>query len=82
MDDQPNPRPDHVRETESIDRWRKAQERSSGSIGAVAAIVAALFAGLLLLSMWGTPDRADTQVGQNVERTTTPDTPRNPNAPK
>lgn len=81
MDDQLNPRPTNERDRASTERWRDMQRGSYGSIGAVAAIVGALFVALLLWGMWsGGTDRTDTQVGQNVERTT-PDAPRNPNAP-
>ena len=82
MDDHLNPRPDHIRDRESGERWQEMQERNYGSVGAVAALVAALFAGLLLFSVWSGNDQPNTQVGQNVERSTTPDSPRNPNTPR
>jgi hypothetical protein len=53
-----------------------------GYFGPVIAVIAALLIGLFLFSNWGGDNRPNTQVGQNVERTPTPDTPRNPNAPQ
>jgi hypothetical protein len=81
MDDPLNPRPTPGRDHEPNERWREMQDRDYGYMGPVIALVAALFVGLLIYSMWGSDQTNNTQVGQNVERTT-PDTPRNPNTPK
>ena len=82
MDDQLSPRPDHLRDPESIRRWQQMENRDYGSVTAVAVVVIALFAGLLLFSVWGGTDQRNTQVGQNVERNQTPDLPRSPSIPK
>lgn len=81
MDDPLNPRPTPGRDREPDARWRKMQDSDYGFMGPVIALVAALFIGLLIYSMWGSSATNNPQVGQNVERTT-PDTPRNPNTPK
>lgn len=81
MDDNLDPRRDPVRERDARDRWHEIKDRDYGYAGPLVAVVLALFVGLLLFGMWDSSDQPNTQVGQNVERGTTPDTPRNPNAP-
>ena len=83
MDDHLNSRPDPShRDRSNEERWREMHDRDYGYMGPVIFAVAALFIGLLIFSMWGDSSVPNTQVGQNVERTVTPDTPRNPNVPR
>jgi hypothetical protein len=83
MYDPNDPRPDPTREREYGNRWRQGMNDSEvGYFGPVIAVIAALLIGLFLFSNWGGENRPNTQVGQNVERSPTPDTPRNPNSPK
>jgi hypothetical protein len=81
MYDPNDPRPDPTRESGYRNRWRQGMNDSEvGYFGPIIAVVAALLIGLFLFSNWGGENRPNTQVGQNVERAPTPDTPRNPNA--
>jgi hypothetical protein len=80
MHDQFDPRRD--RDPDGFRRWSAMQDRGSGYLGPLITIVAALFIGLLLLSWWDGNERPHTRVGENIERSATPDTPRDPNAIK
>ncbi|MFM9850489.1 MAG: hypothetical protein ACKVP3_25460 [Hyphomicrobiaceae bacterium] len=82
MNDYLDPRPDPTREREHGHRWREGMNESeAGYFGPFIAVVVALLIGVMVFSNWGgTPQ--NTQVGQNVEKTQTPDTPRDPNRPQ
>lgn len=82
MNEYNDPRPNPTREREYGDRWREMNETETGYIGPILAVVMLLLVGAFLFSNWGSENRPNTQVGQNVERSMTPDAPRNPNAPK
>ena len=79
MDAHLNPRRDPASDRDL--QWRDMQDRDYGYVGLTFLVVAALFIGLLVYSVWDGTNPPDTQVGQNIERSTTPDTPRNPNTP-
>lgn len=80
MNEYLDPRPDPTREREQGNRWRDGMNESeAGYFGPVIAVVVALLIGVMVFSNWGGTPTQNTQVGQNVERTQTPDTPRDPN---
>jgi len=80
MDDHLYPRPNPTRDYDG-DRWRQMNESEYSYFGPVALIVA-LVLGLLIYTSWANDNRPNTQLGQNVEQSTTPDSPRNPNLTK
>lgn len=83
MNDYIDPRPDPTREREHGSRWREGMNESeTGYFGPIIAVVVALLIGVMVFSNWGNDKSPNTQVGQNAERSTTPDTPRDPNRPQ
>jgi hypothetical protein len=80
MNEYLDPRPDPTREREQRNRWREGMNESeAGYFGPIIAVVVALLIGVMVFSNWGSAPTQNTQVGQNVERSQTPDTPRDPN---
>jgi hypothetical protein len=58
------------------------RENEGGSMWPIVAVIAALIAGALFFGVSRT-DKPNTQVGQNIERPTTPDTtPSQPTTPR
>ena len=80
MNEYLDPRPDPTRERERDNRWREGMNESeAGYFGPIIAVVVALLIGVMVFSNWGSTPSQNTQVGQNVEKNQTPDTPRDPN---
>ena len=82
MNEYLDPRPDPTREREQENRLREGlTEPEAGYFGPIIAVVVALLIGVMVFTNWGSSPSQNTQVGQNVEKTQTPDTPRGPNRP-
>ncbi|NJO21675.1 MAG: hypothetical protein HC868_00395 [Sphingomonadales bacterium] len=78
MNEHLDPRPDPTREQEN--RLPEGMtESEAGYFGPIIAVVAALLIGVLVFSNWSSSPSQNTQVGRNMEKTQTPDTPRDPN---
>lgn len=76
----PRPDPTRERERELGSRWREGMNQSeAGYFGPIIAVVVALLIGVMVFSNWGSTPNQNTQVGQNAERSQTPDAPRDPN---
>lgn len=55
------------------DRWRDAAEDTGyGYVGPIIALALLFLIGLFIFGNWGTSTQTGTQVGQNVERPSTP----------
>ena len=83
MNEYLDPRPDPTREREHDNRLpERMTESEAGYFGPIIAVVVALLIGVMVFSNWGSSPSQNTQVGQNVEKTQTPDAPRDPNRPQ
>ena len=59
-------------------RWLESKETDKNVSTAIGVLLGAAVLFFLMLAVAGPQRQEQTQVGQNVERSITPDTPRNP----
>jgi len=69
--------PDTARQQSSM-RWLESKETDKNVSTAIGVFLVAAVLFFLMLAVAGPQRQEQTQVGQNMERSITPDTPRNP----
>ena len=75
--DEDHKHPDNAHQQSSM-RWLKSKETDKNVSTAIGVLLGAAVLFFLMLAVAGPQRQEQTQVGQNVERSITPDTPRNP----
>ena len=69
--------PDNAHQ-QSFMRWLESKETDKNVSTAIGVLLGAAVLFFLMLAVAGPQRQQETQVGQNMERSITPDTPRNP----
>jgi len=77
MDENRWEHPDTARQQSSI-RWLESKETDKNVSTAIGVFLVAAVLFFLMLAVAGPQRQQETQVGQNIERSIAPDTPRNP----
>ncbi len=75
--DEDHKHPDNAHQQSSM-RWLELKETDKNVSTAIGVLLGAAVLFFLMLAVAGPQRQEQTQVGQNVERSITPDTPRNP----
>ena len=75
--DEDHKHPDNAHQQSSL-RWLESKESDKNVSTAIGVLLGAAVLFFLMLAVVGPQRQEQTQVGQNVERSITPDTPRNP----
>jgi hypothetical protein len=77
MDENSQEHSDNARQQSSI-RWLESKEKDKNVSTAIGVFLVAAVFFFLMLAVAGPQRQHEMQVGQNVERSTAPGTPRNP----
>ena len=77
MDENRREHPDTTRQQSSI-RWLELKETDKNVSTAIGVFLVAAVLFFLMLAVTGPQRQQEMQVGQNIERSIAPDTPRNP----
>ena len=75
--DEDHKHPDNAHQQNSL-RWLESKETDKNVSTAIGVLLGAAVLFFLMLAVAGPQRQEQTQVGQNVERSITPDAPRNP----
>ena len=75
--DEDHKHPDNAHQQRSL-RWLESRESDKNVSTAIGVLLVAAVLFFLMLAVAGPQRQQETQVGQNIERSITPDTPRNP----
>jgi hypothetical protein len=75
--DEDHKHPDNAHQQSSM-RWLESKETDKDVSTAIGIVLGAAVLFFLMLAVAGPQRQEQTQVGQNIERSNTPDTPRNP----